>query len=392
MKRASRSPENELPDFQLGPFTRALLALHLAPRGRQAFGRIATTMAAALWLAFLVCSLLDLWSSGKIPPLFKDVSAHVRVLVSIPALMLAERIHHERSAYVTGRLTDGGVIGEMDRQTMTEIVASAERLRHSRAVEYAFWGLGFGFGLFVLFRSTGVSRPLPYAVAGPSKIAFAWYAVVVVPLYAFLFARAAWRWLVWSRLLFQVSRANIRWAPTHPDRAGGLGFLSEPVSGAAVAAFAVSACMIARWRTEAMAAHASIREFAASFAMLFLCAMVLAIGPLLFFSPPAFRARLRAEREHSRLVLGYVQQVREAWFEQSPQHESPIGDFDSSSMADIDTTFQNLLRMRLVPVEPKMLVAMAVGLSFPFAVSLAAEIPLSELLRTVGHALTRTLF
>jgi hypothetical protein len=349
--------------------------------------------AAALWLAFVLCALVDRVFTGKIPALFEDLSAHVRVLVSVPALLLAETLHNERSAYVMDRLSDGRIVEERQQEAMSRIIASAERLRNSRAIEYAFWALGFSFGLAVLRREFGVSdalRGIPEAAS--SGVAYTWYVLLVVPVYGFLFARAIWRWLVWSRLLFQVSRIDLRLAPTHPDRAGGLGFVSEPVYAAAIVGFALSAGMITRWRSRAQLTGVSIREFSPNFAVLLVAALVLSIGPLFFFWVPAFRAGLQAEREHSRLVLSYVQKVHAAWFEQQPQPESPVGVFDSSSMADIDSTYQNLLRMRLVPVDPKLLITVAFGVTLPFAVSMAAEIPLAELLRTVGHALAQTLF
>ena len=393
MTRFSQPARSEPSPDRHGPFTRLLFVLHLAPKDPRKLTRFSMVTAAALWLMFLVCALVDRALTGKIPALFEDLSAHVRVLVSVPALLLAETMHAERSAYVMDRLSDGGIVEERQRAAVSRIITSAERLRHSRAIEYAFWALGVSFGLAVLRREFGVSdalRGIPAAAS--SGVAYVWYVLLVVPVYGFLFARAIWRWLVWSRLLFQVSRIDLRLAPTHPDRAGGLGFVSEPVYAAAVVGFALSAGMITRWRSRAQLAGVSIKEFSPNFAVLLVAAMVLAIGPLFFFYVPAFRARIQAEREHSRLVLGYVQKVHAAWFEQQPQPESPVGAFDSSSMADIDSTYQNLLRMRLVPLEPKLLVAVAFAVSLPFGVSMAAEIPLVELLRTVGHALAETLF
>jgi hypothetical protein len=376
-----------------GPFTRLLFALHLAPKSPRKLTRTALFVAAALWLSFAVCAFVDRLFTGKIPLLFEDLSAHVRILVSVPALLLAETMHNERSAYVQDRLSDGGIADSSQQQTVTRIITSAERLRHSRTLEYACWALGFSFGLAMLRREFGVSDALRgLSEAATSGVAYVWYVLLVVPVYGFLFSRAVLRWFVWCWLLFRVSRIELRLCPTHPDRAGGLGFLSEPVSAAAVLGFALSAGMVTRWRAAARMASVSIKTFLPSFAVLLVAAVILSVGPLLFFGMPAFRARLQAEREHSRLVLGYVQRVHAAWFEQQPQPESAIGVFDSSSMADIDSTYQNLLRMRIVPLEPRTVLAVALGISLPFAAAMAAEIPISELLRAVGHALTETLF
>src|SRR5262249_41578270 len=158
----------------------------------------------------------------------------------------------------------------------------------------------------------------------------------VLPLFAFLLARAIWRWLIWSRLLFQLSRIKLRFAPTHPDRVGGLGFISEPVAGAAIVVFGISTVIAATWHIEARLARVSIQVFAPSFLVLLAASAVVTIGPLLFFARAGYRAHLEATREHSQLVLDYVQRVRGAWIEGRAPGESPIGAFDSSSMADID--------------------------------------------------------
>jgi hypothetical protein len=378
---------------QRGPFTRLLLALHLEPKNPRKLTRMALVVAAALWLTFTICAFVDHVLTGKIPLLYEDLSAHVRIVVSVPALLLAETMHKERSSYVMDRLTDGVIADASQQGTVTRIVSTAERLRHSRTLEYACWALGFSFGFAMLRREFGVSDALRgLSEAAATGVAYVWYVLLVVPVYGFLFSRAVLRWAVWSWLLFRVSRIDLRLCPTHPDRAGGLGFLSEPVSAAAIVGFALSAGMVTRWRAAAQMASVSIRAFAPNFAVLLVAALVLSLGPLLSFSIPAFRARLQAEREHSRLVLRYVQQVHAAWFERQPQPESAIGVFDSSSMADIDSTYQNLLRMRVLPIDPKMLIAVTFGVGLPFAVAMAAEIPLSELLRAVGRALTQTLF
>ena len=381
------------PNRRHGPFTRLLFALHFAPKHPRKLTRTAMVVAAALWLTFAFCAIIDHALTGKIPLLFEDLSAHVRILVSVPALLLAETMHKERSAYVVDRLSDGGIADGSQQETLTRITGSAERVRNSRGLEYACWALGFSFGLTMLRRQFGVSDTLRgISEAAATGVAYVWYVLLVVPVYGFLFSRAVLRWFIWVWLLLRVSRIELKLAPTHPDRAAGLGFLSEPVAAAAIVGFALSAGMVTRWRAAARIANTSIKTFAPNFAVLLAVALILAVGPLLFFSIPALKARIQAQREHSRLVLRYVQGVHAAWFDRQPQPESAIGVFDSSSMADIDSTYQNMLRMRIVPIDLRMLVAVTVGIGLPFAAAMAAEIPLSELLRAVGHALTETLF
>src|SRR5262245_10314309 len=89
-----------------GPFTRTLAALRLVRTDRYDLVRVALEAALGLWFPFFLCSLVDFWTTRKIPPLFVDISTHVRILVSIPAFFVAEGIMHERTAYVAERVTD----------------------------------------------------------------------------------------------------------------------------------------------------------------------------------------------------------------------------------------------------------------------------------------------
>ena len=50
-----------------------------------------------------------------------------------------------------------------------------------------------------------------------------------LPIFQFLLCRWYFRLFIWARFLWQVSRIDLSLVPTHPDRVGGLGFLSDTV-------------------------------------------------------------------------------------------------------------------------------------------------------------------
>src|SRR5262249_60520192 len=92
------STKSEFSLVRGGPFTRTLSALRLVRADRYDLVRVALEAALGLWVPFFACSLADFWHTRKIPPLFADISTHVRILVSIPAFFVAEGIMHERTA------------------------------------------------------------------------------------------------------------------------------------------------------------------------------------------------------------------------------------------------------------------------------------------------------
>jgi len=56
-----------------------------------------------------------------------------------------------------------------------------------------------------------------------------WYVYVSLPLFQFILFRWYFRLFVWMRFLWHVTRCDLSLVPTHPDRSGGLGFLSLTV-------------------------------------------------------------------------------------------------------------------------------------------------------------------
>ena len=48
-------------------------------------------------------------------------------------------------------------------------------------------------------------------------------------MFQFVLARWAFRLIVWGSFLADMARMNLRLTPTHPDLAGGLGFLGRTI-------------------------------------------------------------------------------------------------------------------------------------------------------------------
>jgi hypothetical protein len=50
--------------------------------------------------------------------------------------------------------------------------------------------------------------------------------LVSAPIFQFLLGLSLWKWLLWVIFTFKLSQRNLKLIPTHPDKHGGLGFLS----------------------------------------------------------------------------------------------------------------------------------------------------------------------
>ena len=123
------------------------------------------------------------------------------------------------------------VVPESDKPRFEAAIASASRLRDSVLAEVLLIAFVYLVGVTVIWRhyamlptATCYATRLP--VRARLTLAGVWYGYVSVPILQFLLFRWYYRIFIWTRLLWQVSRIELSLVPTHPDRAGGVGFLA----------------------------------------------------------------------------------------------------------------------------------------------------------------------
>ena len=125
-----------------------------------------------------------------------------------------------------------------------------------------------------------------------------WYTFVSVPLFQFMLLRWYFRLFIWARFLWQVSRIDMSLVPMHPDRVGGLGFLSGTAFAfipLAVAHGAVLAGMIAN---RVLHVGMPLTAFKVEIGVVFGFVECLVFVPLLLFAPQLAQAKRNGLREY----------------------------------------------------------------------------------------------
>jgi hypothetical protein len=112
-------------------------------------------------------------------------------------------------------------------------IDSVTRVRNSIGLEAGMLVSVYTLGHWFWRSQVAIGEPTWYATPQETHLhltlAGYWYAFVSVPLFQFILLRWYMRVLIWFRFLWQVSRLNLHLTSTHPDRAGGLGFLGKTV-------------------------------------------------------------------------------------------------------------------------------------------------------------------
>src|SRR5206468_369942 len=96
--------------------------------------------------------------------------------------------------------------------------------------------------------------------------------------------RWLWRLALWCYFLWRVSRLELRLVPTHPDRAGGLGYLEFVHTGFAPLILALSAVQSASLAQDIVWGRMTFDAIYPSVAFVLIADAVLFLGPLYIFS------------------------------------------------------------------------------------------------------------
>lgn len=86
-------------------------------------------------------------------PFLYDMDAHVRFLIALPLLVVAELVVHQRMRPVIRQFVERGLIADAARAKFDAALASALRLRNSVAAEVGLIAFVYGVGVMLIWRT-----------------------------------------------------------------------------------------------------------------------------------------------------------------------------------------------------------------------------------------------
>ena len=343
------------------------------------------------WLPLLVLSALEGQALGGnvAVPFLLDVDVHVRFLVALPLLIVAELVVHQRMRFVVRQFLERNLIPESALTRFEAAIASAFRLRNSVLAEVLLIAFVYVVGVLIIWRHyMALATATWYAaptVEG-SKLSFAgmWYGYVSLPLFQFLLLRWYFRLFIWTRFLWQVSRIELSLVPTHPDRVGGLGFLANTVYAFTPLAVAHGALLAGLIANRIFYLGAALPEFKIEIAVLVVFLMCVVLGPLLVFAPQLAQAKRTGNREYGTLAERYVREFDAKWLRGGvPADEPLVGSGDIQSLADLANSFEVVRTMRIAPVTKDAILQLAAATLAPVVPLALTMMSLEELLKTL---------
>jgi hypothetical protein len=388
----NKSEYSKAPDFSLflgGPLFQLLRRAHLTGGALELLQRRIFFIPLLAWLPLLVLSALEgqaLGGSAAVPFLL-DVDVHVKFLWVLPLLILAELVVHQRMRLVVKQFLERHLIAENDLPQFDSAIASAFRLRNSVLAEVLLIAFVYVVGVLIVWRHyTALATATWYAVpaAGGVKLSLSgvWYGYVSVPVFQFLMIRWYFRIFIWMRFLWQVSRIHLSLIPTHPDRVGGLGFLSYTASAFTPLAVAHGALLAGFIANRIFYLGASLPQFKIEIPVVVVFMLGIVLGPFLMFTPQLTKVKRTGNLEYGTLAERYVREFDAKWLRGgAPTGEALVGSADIQSLADLSNSYDVVRTMNTAPITKEAIVQLVAATLLPVVPLALTMMPLEELLK-----------
>ncbi len=380
------------PDFSLvlgGPLFQLLRRAHLADDALLMVRQRIIVIAFLAWLPLLLLSAMEgrFLGGGVAVPFLMDIEVHIRFLVTMPLLIIAELVVHRRMRPLIQQFVERNLIPEGAMGRFEAAVASAFRLRNSVLAEVLLIAFVYGVGILIVWRQyvalgTATWYATPSAEGPKLSVAGVWYGYVSLPIFQFLLCRWYFRMVIWARFLWQVSRIELSLVPTHPDRLGGLSFLASTAYAFAVLAVAHGAMLAGTLANRIFFVGAELTQFKAEIAVLVVFVLCAILGPLLVFAPALAQAKRQGLREYGTLAERYVREFDAKWLRGgAPADEPFVGSADLQSLADLGNSYEVVRTMRIAPITRDAVVRLAAATLVPIVPLMLTMMPLEDLLK-----------
>jgi hypothetical protein len=377
-------------DFSLvlgGPLYQLWRRLFLAGPALELLSRRMIGIPLIAWLPLLALSLYEGHALGGVPvPFLYDFAVHARYLIAVPILLMAEVVVHERVRRVVRQFVDSGLVTPETLPGFQAAIASAMRLRNSLLVEIGMAVFVFGFGWAIWQGDTGLTTSSWFGVVrGTEKtptVAGWWYLHVSIPMFQFLLFRWLFRIVVWFRFLKQVARLPLRLTPTHPDRAGGLGFVGTAAYAFAPVIVAQSVVLGAVVGSRIVFHKLPLVTFQYEIAAFFVLQMLFVLGPPCVFARTLLTVKRQGRREYGMLASRYTVEFHDKWIKGgAPAGEPLLGSADIQSLADLANSYSVVREMRPVPFGKDTIMQIVAAAAIPLLPLALAVVPADEILK-----------
>ena len=372
------------PIFRGGPFYRLQERLGLVRAGKRRLGGCVIYLVLVAWVPMAILAALQGLALGptRLESFLMDFEVNIRLLVSIPAFLLAEVFCERLLRLVVQQFLLARVVTQAARARFEALVRDIVRLSHSGKAETVVLGLAYLQCVIpvVFFVELPEATWRLSVREGHHTLSLAgwWYFLVAFPIYSFLFWRWLWRLGLWWRFLWQTSRLDLQLTPAHRDGAGGLGFLSESLGAFGGFAFAVTATAVGGFADLVVYEGQSPLDYKWELGGVMALLLILIVGPIFLFVMRLYEAKEHAKFRYGELASHQIQQVEQKWLSNEAWREDAGTDY--WAVAHLGSSVTAVHAMSIIPLYKDDIFVLLLAILLPIVPLLAVLIPMEQVL------------
>lgn len=300
------------------------------------------------------------WPRPRGQNFFMDVAAYGQLLLGLPMFLVAERVIDRQTKAAARYFVTTGVVPPGDAVRVLRINWQLKRLRREVWPDLVCIALAYALTAAWMVPELYNGRDTWHALkqAGGREVLTwpgAWELICVGPLTTYWWLRWTVKVGMWSWYLFKISRLRLNLVPSHPDKTGGIGFLSDAQTkfGWVILAYGISyvAPTIAYKLVfeGATLSVVSVWGYAVSFIV---GAPLLFTLPLFMFTAQLYHAKARAVEMFQERSMERALAFQEKWLKacSSGSYELMSGS-DLTGLNAMNQVYDHIRSMRVVPFD-----------------------------------------
>jgi len=345
---------------------------------------------AIAWLPVVVAAAFEglaFEGSRASDPLLRHYGVHARFLLAIPLLLLAEVLMEKAVPSVTRQFVATGLVDGENMPAFLKVLRKAESVRDSAAGLIVILGLTAATIVAPMYN-TGAEEMSWASVGNGIGIAGRWYMYISRPIFAMLLS--VWLWRMFTLWYFQarLSGVKLKLVPSHPDGAGGLGFVTFLTTPVAPVIFGISLVLAGRWAHDVRFHGVHVKDLQPLMVTYVIVVLVLFVGPVLLASRSLLAFKRASLLQYGRLLGHQGRMFHQRWIlKQAPDDPSILDVPELGPLADGISLYNAVNRMRPVVVSKATIVPVALAAVLPLVPVLALEMPLGEVLKKLALTL-----
>lgn len=291
---------------------------------------------------------------------FLDFAAYGQLLIGLPMFLIAERVIDGQTRGAARCFLTTGVVEVGDAVRVFHLNDRVEQLRKRLGPELVCIALAYGVTTAWMIPEMQNDRNTWHAMdpinqwqslTWPGLYLFA----VVGPLTTYWWLRWSWKIGIWTWYLYRLSRLRLNLVASHPDKTGGIGFLSNAQTkfGLVILAYGISyvaPTILYKLQFEGATIFVlSVWGYAASFVI---GAPLLFTLPLFMFTKQLYHAKSRALEMFQERSMERAKAFEEKWLKACTSgHYELMSGSDLTGLNALNQVYDHIHTMRVVPLD-----------------------------------------